>query len=245
MEQPSKEDLEEMDKQVAKRTFAVLRPLCTKLLETVTTRPDECAQLLISLEELVGKEPVGGLEECLDYLLFPIVLLLDGAVACRANNGAQEGHMRLNVGDKVAERAVACLSAVLEKCPCQSVPQMITLIRKLTGAAMLSPADASEEFRHGIIMCLRSVFQALKGCKSLSCSCKYVLPSPFSILKQDPGDLYEGYGYIGDVEEEAGEEDTVDYTAPEVCPLGYLQSVDMAPAIGHLLSLLLQIERRH
>jgi len=118
---------------------------------------------------------------------------------------------------------------------------MITLIRKLTGAAMLSPAEASEEFRHGIVMCLRFVFQALQGCKSLSCSCKYILPSPFSILKQDPGDLYEGYGYIGDVEDETGEEDTVDYATPEVCPLGYLQSVDMAPAIGHLLSLLLQV----
>ncbi len=66
MEQPSEEDLEEMAKQVAKRTFAVLRPLCTKLLETVTTRPDECAQLLISLQEVVRKEPVVGLQACLE-----------------------------------------------------------------------------------------------------------------------------------------------------------------------------------
>jgi len=118
---------------------------------------------------------------------------------------------------------------------------MTTLVRKLTGAAMLSPAEASEEFRHGIVKCLRSVFEALQACKSLSCSCKYILPSPFSILKQDPGDLYEGYGYIGEEEDAAGEEYTVDYAAPEVCPLGYLQSVDMAPAIGHLLSLFLQV----
>lgn len=50
----------------AKRTFAALRPLCTKLLETVTTRPDECAQLLISLEVLVRKESVAGLQACLE-----------------------------------------------------------------------------------------------------------------------------------------------------------------------------------
>lgn len=105
---------------------------------------------------------------------------------------------------------------------------------------MLPPAEASEEFRHGIVLCLRSVFQALQACKSLHCSCKYVLPSPFSILKQDPGDLYQGYEYVGE-EDVTGEEDTVDYATPEVCPLGYLQSVDMAPAIGHLLSLLLQV----
>lgn len=57
---------EEMAKQIAKRTFATLRPLCTKLLETVTTRPDECAQLLISLQVLVKKEPVVGLQACFE-----------------------------------------------------------------------------------------------------------------------------------------------------------------------------------
>lgn len=106
---------------------------------------------------------------------------------------------------------------------------------------MLSPAEASEEFRHGIVKCLQAVFQGLQPCKSLSCSCKYVLPSPFSILKQAPEDLYQGYGYIGVEEDEAGEMEIVEYAAPEICPLGYLQSVEMAPAIGHLLSLLLQV----
>jgi hypothetical protein len=117
--------------------------------------------------------------------------------------------------------------------------QMTTLIGKLTKAALLSRAEASEEFRHGIVMCIRSVFQSLQACKSSSCSCKHVLPSPFSILKQDPGELYEGYAVEEDLTDE--ELTTVDYATPEVCPLGFLQSLDMAPAIGHLLSLLLQV----
>lgn len=60
------------------------------------------------------------------YLLFPLVMLLDAAVACREKKGV-EGHRRLNVGDKVAEGVVVCLRAVLEKCPCQSVSQVPVL----------------------------------------------------------------------------------------------------------------------
>ena len=119
---------------------------------------------------------------------------------------------------------------------------MTTLIGKLTKAALLSPAEASEEFRQGIVLCIKSVVQALQACKSLSCSCKYVLLSPFSILNQDPRELYEGYTYTAAEEDVIDEElTTVDYVTPEVCPLGFLQSIDMAPVIGHLLSLLLQV----
>ncbi|KAG0557818.1 hypothetical protein KC19_11G159100 [Ceratodon purpureus] len=238
------EDEEAMVKQAARRTFAALRPVCIKLLETVTTQPDACAELLIALQGVVRTEPVAGLQACLDYLLFPLVMLLDAAVACREKKGV-EGHRRLNVGDKVAEGVVVCLRAVLEKCPCQSVSQMTTLIGKLTKAALLSPVEASEEFRHGIVMCIRSVFQALQPCKSVSCSCKYVLPSPFTILHRDPGELYEGYTHTAMEEDVIDEEfTTIDYATPEPCPLGFLQSLDMGPAIGHLLSLLLQIADR-
>lgn len=66
MEQSLEEDLEVMVTQVAKRTFAALRPLSTRLLETVTTRPDECAQLLISLQAVVKKEPALGLQACFE-----------------------------------------------------------------------------------------------------------------------------------------------------------------------------------
>ena len=59
-------DDEAMAKQAAKRTFAALRPLCTKLLETVTTQPDACAELLIALDARVRKEPVLGLQACLE-----------------------------------------------------------------------------------------------------------------------------------------------------------------------------------
>lgn len=43
------EDEEAMVKQAARRTFAALRPVCMKLLQTVTTQPDACAELLIAL----------------------------------------------------------------------------------------------------------------------------------------------------------------------------------------------------
>jgi len=58
------------------------------------------------------------------YVLFPIVLLLDASVACRANTSLRTGHQRLIVGDKVAEGVLACLKLVLESCPCNSVLQV-------------------------------------------------------------------------------------------------------------------------
>lgn len=120
---------------------------------------------------------------------------------------------------------------------------MTSLLKKLTAAAMLSPLEASEEFRHCVVLCLRSLFQALQSCGSSSCSCKHVLLSPFAILKHNRSVLYEGYTFKDDVQEDflAEEFTAVEYSAPEECPLGYLQTLDMAPAIGHLLSLLLQV----
>lgn len=55
--------------------------------------------------------------------------------------------------------------------------------------------------------------------------------------------LYEGYTSNENFQEDflAEEFTTVEYSALEKCPLGYLQALDMAPAIGHLLSLLLQV----
>jgi hypothetical protein len=120
---------------------------------------------------------------------------------------------------------------------------MTSLLKKLTAAAMLSPSEASEEFRHHVVMCLRSLFQALQSCGSSSCSCKHVLLPPFTILKQNPSVLYEGYTFNENIQEDflAEEFTTVEYSALEKCPLGCLQALDMAPAIGHLLSLLLQV----
>jgi hypothetical protein len=113
--------------------------------------------------------------------------------------------------------------------------QMTMLLRKLTAGAVLSPAEASEEFRHGVVNCLRALLGALAPCHTLSCSCKYVSPSPFDILRQNPVALYEGL--------KNDEEDLMDDEAAilEECPLGFLHSQDMAAAIGHLLSLLLQV----
>jgi hypothetical protein len=54
-------------------------------------------------------------------------------------------------------------------------------------------------------------------------------------LRQNPVALYEGL--------KNDEEDLMDDEAAilEECPLGFLHSQDMAAAVGHLLSLLLQV----
>lgn len=66
--------------------------------------------------------------------MFPLLLLLDAAVDCRASRKADsEGDVEMssvlktppNVSDKVAEGVVQCLERLLEKCHLGSVEQVI------------------------------------------------------------------------------------------------------------------------
>lgn len=109
------------------------------------------------------------------------------------------------------------------------------LLQKLISAAMLSPREAAEEFRHGVVKCLQALLQNLRPCGSASCVCKLTASSSsFVFLKQNPLAFFSECA-IGRAEamELLGIADT--------CPLGYLQSESMSAAVGHLISLLLQV----
>lgn len=103
---------------------------------------------------------------------------------------------------------------------------MVVVLKKLTFGALLSPSEASEEFREGIVRCFRALLLGLYPCSDDSCVCKQIpgLPTflPTSGLQMPPVPLKC-------------------FSNPEECLIAYLQSQNASAAVGHWLSLLLEV----
>ncbi|QCD89332.1 Armadillo-type fold [Vigna unguiculata] len=175
------------------------------------------------------------LQPFFDYALFPLLLLLDAAVQCRSTQkiNSQENYNMpgvlktpVEVSDGVAEGVVKCLEELLRKCRLNSVDQMVVLLKKLTYGAMLSPSEASEEFREGILLCVKALLLSLYSCSNMSCVCKQIPGLP-ALSDGDNNDRLHKT-FMSD--SESGE-----------CLLAFLQSQFASAAIGHWISLLLKV----
>lgn len=88
---------------------------------------------------------------------------------------------------------------------------------------LLSPSKAVEEFQGGIIRCLRVMLRSFLPCFAASCTCKQVSSvAPISIETLQSHQRLKHY---------QGDE----------CLIAFLQSQDASAAVGHLLSILLQV----
>lgn len=101
--------------------------------------------------------------------------------------------------------------------------QMVVVLKKLTYAALLSPSEASEEFREGVIKCFSSMLLSLHPCVDSSCSCKQVLGSPELLEPRNLRTQVTGASLSGE------------------CLVAFLQSQKASAAVGQWLSLLLQV----
>ncbi|CAA0836577.1 ARM repeat superfamily protein [Striga hermonthica] len=159
----------------------------------------------------------------------------DGAVNCRSSVkfnsrdnslGANTLGMEQKVSDSVAEGVVFCLEEVLKKCYLGSLDQMVVVLKKLTHGAMLSPLEASEEFREGVIRCFRALLLNLCPCPDVSCPCKQIGDCPVIPAGKELQFLDTKLSKCNTV---SGE-----------CLLAFLQSEPASAAVGHWLSLLLK-----
>ncbi|KAL6998914.1 hypothetical protein U1Q18_000081 [Sarracenia purpurea var. burkii] len=130
------------------------------------------------------------------------------------------------VSDIAAEGVLQCLEELLKKCHLGSVDQMIVVLKKLTYGAMLSPSEASEEFREGVFRCFRALILCLRLCTNSSCSCKQINGFPILLVRRDMQSLIN---IVPKYESET-----------EECLLGFLHSQNASAAVGHWLSLLLK-----
>ncbi|XP_051197741.1 uncharacterized protein [Lolium perenne] len=211
--------------------FAQLKPHTTALLDVLRSRGpasnSAAASSLRAMAALLRSAPAPALQLCFEYTVFPLLMLLDAAVLCRKEGkAAGQGVGESDITDAVAEGGLACLEILLSKCRLTSVNQMATLLKKLTPGAMLSPTEASEEFRLGIIRCFRAMILQLQPCSDKSCSCKQatVLPTTLTIISSEVcGVAHQKHS-----------------AKQDECLLAFLQSQYASAAVGHWLSLLLQ-----
>lgn len=104
---------------------------------------------------------------------------------------------------------------------------MVVVLKKLTCGALLSPSEASEEFREGVIRCFRALLLRLDTCSDVSCLCKQVLGVPALSKGRDLRTAVKPRSEF--------------VSEPEECLLAFLQSQTVSAAVGHWLSLLLKV----
>lgn len=105
--------------------------------------------------------------------------------------------------------------------------QMVVVLKKLTYGALLSPSDASEEFREGVIKCFRALLLNLLPCSDKSCTCHQIFGLPMLLEKRDfKSPAISSSNYV---------------SASDECLLSFLQSQAASAAVGHWLSLLLKV----
>lgn len=104
---------------------------------------------------------------------------------------------------------------------------MVVILKKLNHGALLSTIEATEEFREGIVKCFRALLFNLSTCNDDSCSCKQITGLPALL----DGDLVQSH-----------------FSRSSTCPvetrgclLTFLQSKSASTAVGHWLSLLLNV----
>ncbi|KAJ3681678.1 hypothetical protein LUZ60_014251 [Juncus effusus] len=220
-----------MSEETLARVFAQLKPYSIDLLDLLQNpRRRKTAAAAASLSELTAflrRAPSAVLQPCFDYTLFPLLMLLDASVQCRKGKtvNSVESLSNLEVSDSVSEGVLKCLETLLSKCPLSSVNQMIMVLKKLTSAAMLSHTEASEEFRTGTIKSFKAMILNIKPCSNNNNSCisceKLLVPDTIVPI-------------IGTGSEMRFRTDS------DACLVGFLQSGEASPAVGHWLSLLLQ-----
>ncbi|KAA0051117.1 ARM repeat superfamily protein isoform 2 [Cucumis melo var. makuwa] len=227
------EKLEEANEGFRSGVFVELKAYCLELLQLLQF-PKKRSSSIHSLFELLRKTPTTSLQHCFDYVLFPLLLLLDAAVVDRSQQKVDSGENSMmsvshelphRVSDCVAEGVLQCLEELLKKCRLGSVEQMVVVLKKLTCGALLSPLEASEEFREGIIKCFKAIFMNLYPCPNDACSCKKISGSPALAENR------EFQGHLDVLSEES---------KPNECLLEFLRSETASAAVGHWLSLLLK-----
>ncbi|XP_073223628.1 uncharacterized protein [Cicer arietinum] len=232
------EGIEETE-QLRSATFQCLKSHTLNLLELLQNpqtqnQKHSSATVIAELLRFLQNSSSSTLQPFFDYTLFPLVMLLDAAIQCRSTQkvDSQEKYAvsdipktPFKVSDNIAEGVVNCLEELLKKCRLNSVNQLVVILKKLTYGALLSPSEASEELREGILLCFRALLLNLNSCSDASCSCKEIPGLPAVSDNVYKHRLHKNFNYGSESEE---------------CLLAYLRSQNASASVGHWISLLLK-----
>ncbi|XP_071736555.1 uncharacterized protein [Rutidosis leptorrhynchoides] len=202
--------------------FSELKVYCLQLLELTRNPRNNNNTPITHLLQYIRRSPPHLLQPFFEYTLFPLLLLLEAAVECRSTPNDESKEKPHKISDAVAEGVIQCLDELLMKCYIGSVDQMVVILKKLTNAAMLSPSEASEEFREGVIRCFKALLNGLRSCSNTSCTCSQIKCLPMLLEKPHLQTF------------------PVNKLNTDECLLTFLRSQSATVIVGHWLSLLLK-----
>lgn len=150
-----------------KATFAELQPICSRLF-SYGTDPVGIGNQLVLLEQVISDSEVEGLQDCLDYLLFPLQLSMDAIYVFRQSEedvNASQSSERSSFAQlsafsslKVAETALQVVLSLMKVCSCSRVPQLLALLQRVSSLLTLPHAETSEELRLMTLQVVSAIF---------------------------------------------------------------------------------------
>jgi len=142
----------------AGEVFQQLKPVCAQLMH-LRSDPQRLTAALCALRGIIdGAQPLG-LRRCFDYVMYPLLFMLDAAVAARsASHTAAQGRPRPQPTwpvpavqhDAAAEALLQCVLALLQHCQGLEADQLMPVLQHVGSMLQLQRGDVSEEVRqHG------------------------------------------------------------------------------------------------
>ncbi|CAM8943398.1 unnamed protein product [Rhodiola kirilowii] len=195
------------------RVFRKLKVYCLHLLDVVSNPSSASSTGTLTDDAVVLNVFILLVLFLCSYALFPLLLVFDAAVECRRVGSEEKAKssIKQQTPHKIKDSAAEIV---------------VVLMKKLTYGAMLSPDEAAEEFRIGVIRCFKAVLLNLPRCSSKSCSCKQIKGLP---------------ALLAEVDHKAWCTSSLKFsTDSKECHLAFLRSQSASAAIGHWLSLLLK-----
>ena len=110
-----------------------------------------CLREHAALEGVLQGCSPSGLQGCIDYVMFPLLMMLDSIASTRQRvdgepeTGATAVALPAMSSDRAAEAAVACLRCLLQRCSLQAGESLVAMLSRL--AAILQLPTTSEELR--------------------------------------------------------------------------------------------------
>ncbi|GAX83179.1 hypothetical protein CEUSTIGMA_g10605.t1 [Chlamydomonas eustigma] len=133
----------EMSGTLRQATFQQLRPICSVLLQHRTS-PEQLLSGLTNLHSQLGSIDAKGLKGCWDYVMFPLMLIVDSIGPIRSQHKGTglspadlDGGNHVDVpvpaarSDRVAEAALGCLQLMLERCECTDLDQRMEIMQRM------------------------------------------------------------------------------------------------------------------
>jgi hypothetical protein len=140
------------------RVFSQLKPLCSQLL-FLRADPQQLQQKLDSLAAAVATADSVGLQACFDYVMYPLLFMLESAAAARipasstssSSDGARAEAAAVTVpamkNDRAAEAALQCVVSLLQRVRGLEQDQLLPVLKAAAGLMALQAGAATEEVR--------------------------------------------------------------------------------------------------